>query len=39
MKKLLSAFTLPQYFMMVVVYLITGSVVWVGLDYFYSYQI
>jgi len=39
MKKLFTAFTPQQYFMIVVVHLITGSVVWVGLDYFYSYQV
>jgi hypothetical protein len=39
MKKIFSAFSWQQYVMIVVTHLITGSVVWVGLDYFYSYQV
>ena len=39
MKKLFSAFSWQQYVMIVATHLITGSIVWVGLDYFYAYQI
>jgi len=39
MKKLLSAFTLPQYFMMVVVYLIVNRVIYSIQDYYWNYLI
>ena len=39
MKELFSAFSWQQYVMIVVTHLITGSIVWVGMDLLYSYQV